>query len=359
MFEHHKNLPCIISLMFKVYDKAFDHGSNKEVSGKWQRLMLFGVIVVGFFFIFGAVLKALDIEGFSAGIAAYRVVKQESLVRTLSYVMILLEAGLGVALLLFPKRGIFSILTLLLLGFFSALILYSWMVHGLEDCGCLGSYIKMSPAASLVKNGVMAAMLSGSLIYWKKMASWNVGDSEVYQPRKAFFLVKGSAGVAATALFIIPVFQDLSRAVSEKQSTGAEAGQAVQQQGPFSRYRFETNDAVYDLSKGVFFICMFSDSCEHCTESVNEVNALVEDGGSQMPPVLALCLGEEDTLVSFRQKTSPLFPTFLIPPLEFFERIGTAPPRFLVVQDGLEIVFWDEEVPSFEEIVVHLPESQD
>lgn len=120
----------------------------------------------GWFF-FGALQKLANLEGFIVAIAAYVVLKNAILIRILGYILAIVEMGLGMALILYPKQSIFNILTLLLLVGFSGLISYSWIVHGLEDCGCLGSYIKMGPCISLLKKVLLAIMLFSSL-YLKK-----------------------------------------------------------------------------------------------------------------------------------------------------------------------------------------------
>jgi hypothetical protein len=114
----------------------------------------------------------------------------------------------------------------------------------------------------------------------------------------------------------------------------------------FSGYVFEWKDKRYDLTRGLYIVVMISDSCEGCAEIVRSLNSLTEN--KDLPPIVAFVLGEKETLERFRRNYSPAFPTNLMAPLEFIDRIGEAPPRFILVKDGKQLRYWDTKRPPDE-----------
>ena len=57
-------------------------------------------------------------------------------------------------------------------------------------------------------------------------------------------------------------------------------------------------------------------------------------------------LGRREELGRFREKYRPRFPTQAMAPMEFLSRIGSAPPRFILIRDGKARRHWDEKAPS-------------
>ena len=77
----------------------------------------------------------------------------------------------------------------------------------------------------------------------------------------------------------------------------------------------------------------------------------------EIPPIIGLCLGDEQTLKQFREETEPEFPTVLIDPIVFFSLIGDAPPRFTYISEAAEISHWDEELPADDVLLQHFQKS--
>ena len=121
----------------------------------------YGERLVGFLFVAAAALKALDTTSFAVQISYYGVVRDPMLVKGIAITTVIVETILGVFLLLRIRlKGlVYPIVFALLLGF-SGLIVYAWVFHGLEDCGCFGKYIATSPAVSILKNVLMMAVLA-------------------------------------------------------------------------------------------------------------------------------------------------------------------------------------------------------
>ena len=290
---------------------------------------------LGLLFIFSAASKAVDMTAFAVQVSYYGVVTDPTLVRLAAVFSVWTETALGVALLVgwrlrgWTLRAVFA----LLVGF-TGLILYAWAFKGLEDCGCFGKYLQMSPGVSVLKNLVMMALVVAAWLGNRKREPSPVPD-EITMYRKY-------AGPVMAVLCVGTVIAALA--------SGA-ATQRYNNDRPYSQFRFESDGQLWDLGSGEYFVVLLSDSCEHCEEVMFELNDLplrVPD----MPPVVSLFLGEEQPFEKLLELVRPEYPTFLIDDLVFFHLMGDAkaPPRFVHVRDGKELQHWNEELPENDDL---------
>ena len=112
--------------------------------------------VLGVVFILSAVLKALDLTAFAVQISYYDIVREPWIVWSIALAMIGLEAMLGLAMLTGVwLRWVTLPAVLALLVGFTGLLGWAWAFTDLEDCGCFGKYLPMTPGESILKNGVL------------------------------------------------------------------------------------------------------------------------------------------------------------------------------------------------------------
>jgi len=86
-----------------------------------------------------------------------------------------------------------------------------------------------------------------------------------------------------------------------------------------------------------------------CNANSEEVHQLRREN-PELPQVVGLMLGDEDTLTALVGRTEPNFPMTLIEPLTFFEFIGSTPPRIHYVHDGQSVHYWDEHLPEVNDL---------
>lgn len=239
-----------------------------------------------------------------------------------------------------------------ILVFFTGIIIYGWLFKGLKDCGCFGSFIKMSPFTSIIKNLILIAMTIVAMIGAKRNAIPEpVAMTYPSRFKTAFIafcplLLIGSLGWN----YIGKPAKPLSPEITVQASASAD-------DRPFSEFKVQDDSQnMLDLGKDRYLVAFLSDSCNHCQETVSELNEFPKkiDG----VPVIGLILGEEDTLRQFREQFLPKFPTALMEPLKFFEFIGDAPPRFYLVQDGKPIKHWDDQLPKIDELKTLIPSTK-
>lgn len=322
---------------------------------------------LGAVFLLAAVLKALDVNLFVAQIYAYRVIQEPFLLGPLALTTLGTEAFLGVAMLLGvrPRMAVLGLAQAMLV-FFTGLIVYAWLAHGLEDCGCFGA-VKFPPEAAIAKNIVLMLFAAGA---------W-AGLRMKEGPPAVARLSRASLGAALAVASIILVYSgpqlygaqastlpaiNTGKSVDPKGETEkpGEGGEATAtapvlqaEAGLFSGYAVQDNlGNTLDLGSGSYLVVMLSMTCEHCKESVPLLNDLVFM--SDLPPLVALCYEPEPgSLEGFSALTSPMFPMHGLGNsfLEFSKLIGDAPPRLSLVREGRPVFSWDDTIPSPEEIL--------
>lgn len=294
-------------------------------------------IGVGLFFLVSAAAKAIDMDAFGVQISAYDVVKDAGAVRASAWFALVVETGLGGALVAGARvGGLTHFASGAMILVYSTLIAYAWLFHGLTDCGCLGSWVTMSPAQSLVKNVVLLAALGFAWFGGLRAAT---PATPLYKARYAAAL---AGGLAVAGLAIAgPILR----------GPGPEAPAGTAQADgsrPFARFVFDADGQHYDLGQGEYLVAFLNATCEHCRASVPGLNRLVETPG--LPPLVALMMGDDGELADFQKQTSPLFGGYRIDSLTFMEFIGTVPPRLSYIRDGVGVQHWDwkDDLPEAE-----------
>jgi len=286
--------------------------------------------VLGLVFLAGALLKAGDIDLFTVQISFYGVLSSPVWLAAAALGTLAVEAALGMALLSGLRlRGLTYGAVLGLLLVFTGLIVYGWMFHDLQDCGCFGP-IELSPGVSIAKNGVLALLCAGA---W-----WGYRHSEPFAGRRHGLAAQLAAAVLAAG--VMPGY-----AWTQLEPVGETSR-------PFAHFDLvDDAGAPFDVSTGDYVVAMLSATCDHCLELMPRINELA--GVPGIPPLVGLCYEEKPgTMAEFAQATAPAFPLLSIGDRirSFFSLIGDAPPRFYLLRDGHVVKFWDDEVPEPEAI---------
>ena len=301
--------------------------------------------VLGAVFILSAAAKAVEINAFYIQIAYYGVARTAWMIQAAAVASIAIEILLGSALLLgLTMRGWTLRTVLALLIAFTGLILYGWIFKDLEECGCFGAWVKMTPLASTIKNLIMIAAVGVAWFGRRGLPTRTIAAECAGAFRG---VAQRTVAIVAVVLIVsaVTVGWRRARAAAHGPDTAQIASVPVDA-GAFARYRFTFEETSYDLGEGDYFIALLSDSCPHCEDAVEQLHELRDWLSEDLPPIVGLCLGDRQTLGKYRKLTQPRFPTALIPPLDFFGLIGEEPPRFYLVRDGRAIQDWDLYLPD-------------
>ncbi|MFO7775481.1 MAG: hypothetical protein R6W89_06745 [Candidatus Hydrogenedentota bacterium] len=289
--------------------------------------------LLGAVFIVSALLKALDMQMFERQIQAYGLLEGPQALTAAAFGTVAAETLLGMALLAGVRlKGATRLITFCLLAGFTALVGYGWFFQDLDECGCFGAYVEMTPAVTATKNLVMMALLGGA---WgaDRLRRHPLKEPSAGKNRPVLRAVVASAG--ALAVLGGGLYGGYGEAPAEAER-------------PFAEMTYQDGGTTVDLGDGEHFIAMYSANCEHCMATVPELHALMFEEG--VPDVMAFVLGEPAAMDQFRSATQPLFPLERIGIETFAHHIGAAPPRFILVRDGGIVDYWDGSVPEAERV---------
>jgi uncharacterized membrane protein YphA (DoxX/SURF4 family) len=268
-------------------------------------------IAIAATFIFSAISKLIAPGFFEITLLDQGIFSHRAAAAYFSRVLIGFELGIGLLYLQpFFLRKIISPLTLLMLVVFSGYLVFLVVKGDSGDCGCFGELIKMSPRASLMKN----ILLLGPVLYVSLRGSSR--NEKLFVP------------VLLIPLTIVGTF--IAAPVHAKDNF------------PFERYTSFEGEGRVDLAQGDRLVAIFNLECEHCQAAATELGILEREIGD-FPKIYILFYKEGIVSVdSFRVVTNTQFPYHLIEAKEFFDLIGSSPPRIYWLQNGAVKKYWDE-----------------
>lgn len=120
-------------------------------------------LLTGGLFIFSGIIKANDPTGFSIKLSEYFAVFGTSfldpLSLSLSIFICVVEIVLGVVLLLGVARNLVLTALMAMIVFFTFLTFYSAYFNVVNDCGCFGDFIKLTPWESFTKDLILLVFI--------------------------------------------------------------------------------------------------------------------------------------------------------------------------------------------------------
>jgi len=127
---------------------------------------------VGVWFVFSGVVKAIDPAGTAIKMEEYFEIFEKSApffsvlwkfsaeqALAISFLMIIFEIYLGIALILGTWKRLNIWLLLLLIAFFTFLTGYSAQTGKVTDCGCFGDFLKLAPIQSFYKDLFLCVLI--------------------------------------------------------------------------------------------------------------------------------------------------------------------------------------------------------
>lgn len=149
----------------------------------------FSRFFVGCLFIFSGLIKLNDPIGTEIKLEEYFEVFADDfgsfflwfkpIAMEIGMVMILLEVVIGVAVLLYYRMRITTVVMLLIMVFFTFLTFYSAYFDKVTDCGCFGDAIKLTPWQSFIKDIILMVFVLHLFWYrktYRALLPERVGD---------------------------------------------------------------------------------------------------------------------------------------------------------------------------------------
>jgi hypothetical protein len=118
------------------------------------------------------------------------------------------------------------------------------------------------------------------------------------------------------------------------------------QDNVFTKYTHFEGEERVDLTHGDKLVAVMDVNCQHCQAVAQKLGEL-DDTTKNLPPIYFLFYNEDEEANSveyFFYLTSTNYPYYKISEDEFFDLIGSSPPRIYWLQDGKIKAQWDENI---------------
>ena len=233
--------------------------------------------LLGLMFILSAVLKFISLGAFESYVFSLDFFNL-TVSSYLSRCLLLAEASLGCLLISTLYKRVVDLLTLFMLIGFSGLLLYLLLIGEDGNCHCMGESFSLSPAASLLKNGVLFLLL----FFAVKCEPFNVP-----YPRVVLALILLSSLVFAF------VKLPLGWGTPRETKFNVEAYAQLEQTKP---------ELMELKEKDVAVVCFFSVKCKHCKMAMRKLEVCLKNATVQ-PAIQWIVWGDEKELQAFEEET--------------------------------------------------------
>jgi len=277
-----------------------------------KTLILFQIIIAATF-IFSAISKILSPGYFEITLLDQGLFSDRGIASYFARIFIILELALGLFFLQSNYlKKIFAPATIILLIIFIGHMLFLILLGDNDNCGCFSSVIKMNPLEAIIKNLVLIVI--------------------------TFFVFKYSDPKpnSKTIPFSMFLFSVLFVFITTPISSTEEF--------PFLKYTNFENEGRVDLAEGEKIIAIFDATCDHCFETAKSLKRL-DSELEDFPQIYILIFGETDKdIKKFMSKSDIKYPYHKINIDDFFDLIGSVPPRLYWLKDGEVVQVWDERI---------------
>jgi hypothetical protein len=274
--------------------------------------------LVGLVFLVTGALKALDSARFRDQILRYRLLPY-AWVQPAAVLFIAFECTLGIALMLGVSVWLLPFAALVLAGF-AALTAWGTSSGRVDDCGCYGGLVLLTPAQSLALDGVYLALLA---------AAWWLAPAEMIAPG----LWKWGVIAALLIASIVAAWRSLQKPLVDL---------ALLRVGRTFRRRWLKHYAR-DVTQGAHFVVFLSRDCPYCKRWVPLLNVI--EVQPDLPSVVAVMSLEGEELRGFLSEHLITFPVTHMPQ-SLVSLMVNAYPTAALLDNGRVTEKWIGELPQ-------------
>jgi hypothetical protein len=278
-----------------------------------NKILILIKTVVAATFIFSAISKILSPGYFEITLIDQGLFIDRNTAAYFARLFIIIEFAIGFLFLQtnYVKK-IVSPATILLLVAFIIHMSILLITGDNGNCGCFSSIISMNQLEAIIKNIVLILLI----VYVYKY-------SEAKRNRLTIPTV-----IIVLSVVIVFIFAPIKNADNF----------------PFTKYTHFENYGRVDLTDGEFLIPIFDANCEHCVQTAKSLKRISTDIET-LPKIFVLIFSEsEEEVKEFQDSTGIDYPYHRISVDEFFDLIGSAPPRIYWVENGKVKEIWDENI---------------
>jgi hypothetical protein len=261
----------------------------------------FVLLLTGVYLISG-IAKAADINGFADNLLQYGIPYLYYIAPLLTAV----EIALGFAFLLQWQLRRAALFSAYFIAVLTIVLLYGFLIKGIDDCGCFGSFLSIPIWLSLLRNTFMIL-----ISFW-------LYKSAVVKNRKFSILKASLISIFTLATFTASAYEMATTYSLPVYTIGKET----------------SNSFLEPLNKeqGKTLVFVFSPLCPHCADKVEELNTIKREG------VYAKVVGifgegsGEGAINDFKVKNKPVFEIIKFP-LDSVIKATRQYPYFLTLEN--------------------------
>lgn len=272
-------------------------------------------ILIGLLFLSSGIAKALESMQFGHLISAYGF----NWASFLSPIISGLEIILGLCLILDIKSKLISLIVGILTIMFTSVYTYAFFFKGITDCGCMGTYIRIPPAISFIRN---LLIIGGCFWIWK----FAKNEEPAIQPWK-----KWVVSVAGSLSFCLAGYT-FNGPLYEK--SNIQTGEQVNI--TFLHYFSD------EISEGRSLVFIFRPTCSHCWDAIENIKSIKNI--PEFNNVIGITYQDADTS-AFMKEMHLNFKVYKYPTDELSNVVAEI-PILLVLENGkVEKIFKPGAIP--------------
>ncbi len=283
-------------------------------------------VLIGGQFLFSAYSKLDTIEQFEIILVQYGI-GDWFWSKIIARILISYEFVLGVLLCAQIKFGtMIKKVTLATLIFFSLFVLYQMFAGArVDNCGCFGELVELTPEQTLLKNGISIGLLILAFMLTQKSdwlaKKWRVGSTVI---------------LSLVAIGFVVILQPPIDVY------GQSSPKAIEDGGMFPALEIYDSEAGNPIGvdsswyKGKNLIVFVSAGCKYCKQVVSKVNVVYDDPKYKDRILLVFVFETDATINDFLQRTGgEKFATARIDKKRFIKVTKGRYPQLFYLSDGV------------------------
>ena len=286
--------------MFSLLPKLM---KNLSVSPLMIRFLSF---IVGIVYLASAIGKAIDINTFADTITDYGVPS----LRLFAPIIVGIEIFLGFALIFWLRPNITAKFSFFFLIFLTLLFFYGFVFKGINDCGCFGTVLKISPLVSFLRNIFMIGI---SWIIWQ-LPHNNFVNNTILKMGAIYSF--GFIAFAVTGYEMKQTYRPIEN-IRDKAIKETVLGHSI---------------TLPKVNKYLIFI--YSPSCSHCQEATPIVKQYLSTGTVEATIGVTASEFNKKELQAYYYQFKPNFETIKIPK-DSIRKITRSLPMTLIIENGM------------------------
>jgi len=299
-----------------------------------QILKLLIRIGIGALFIVSAIFKLLSLDQFELYIYSFNLMSL-TLCGLVARVVIACELLFGILLIIKLKYKSVWWLTLLMLIGFSLLLIYVILFRHDDNCHCMGEIVKLKPAASLIKNLVIIALM----MFIRK--------EDDYQFRGKTLALVGAFIAAIVPPFALFPIDDVYSLFSKNELDYNETS--------FNALMADSTMQEVNLENGNYIVGIVSTGCPYCKTSSLKVSEIVAHNQLDTSRIIYFVWGDSTALPDYQKETkTESFNYVFISGLQAIRVANGHFPTYLFMQDGDVVKTADLRHLTEKSIIEHL-----